>query len=80
VSLARVDVGMFRHSFLQVYFMQDQNVLTTTRTVYSLVDALSDTGGFTSVLNLIFFVLTSRIQKLLYELAMIQKFFFRKKS
>jgi len=44
-----------------VFFTVDENVETTTRTAYNLIDALSNTGGIASIVTFIFTVLTLKI-------------------
>lgn len=46
---------------LILYFVLDQSVQTTTRTNYNLVDVLANTGGFASIVTLIFTMLSKRI-------------------
>lgn len=49
--------------------------MTTNRIVYNLVDALTDVGGFASVITLIFTVLSMRIQQVLYFQEVTSKLF-----
>lgn len=53
-------------NFYTFIFSADDNLHSTTRTVYNLVDVLSETGGFASVITLFFTLLTMRVQKALY--------------
>lgn len=46
---------------LLLRFSMDENVKTTTRTNYNLFDVLSNTGGFASIITLIFTILTKRV-------------------
>jgi hypothetical protein len=45
------------------------------RTAYNSFQALADTGGFASVIAVVFTFITFRIQKILYYLAAAQRFF-----
>jgi hypothetical protein len=58
-----------------IIFLVDTNVETTTRTAYNSFQALADTGGFASVIAVVFTFITFRIQKILYYLAASQRFF-----
>ena len=55
------DNGILVNDFYQMLFIIDENLHTTTRVVYNLVDALTDTGGLASVITFVFTVLTLRI-------------------
>lgn len=69
------DNGFLVNDFYQIIFLIDENLHTTTRTVYNLIDALTDTGGLASVITLIFTILTMKIQRLLYYQDIMEKFF-----
>jgi len=61
------DNGILMNDFYQILFLIDENVHTTTRVVYNLIDSLTDTGGLASVITLIFTFLTMRIQRMLFQ-------------
>jgi len=50
----------------QILFTVDNNVITTTRTNFNLVDVLSSTGGIASIITVVFSILTNFIQKILF--------------
>ena len=58
-----------------MYFMMNEEGTITTRTNYNLVDVLSNTGGIASVITIVFYFLTMRIQKLLFQLEVMRKYF-----
>ena len=58
----------------QMIIMVDSNSLTTVRTNYNLIDVLSNTGGFASIITLVFSFLTKYIQKALYKLTIMRRF------
>jgi len=55
----------------------DENVSVITRRSYNLIDALTNTGGFASIIMIIFKILTLKIQKTLFEISIIKKIFYR---
>eukprot|EP00347_Sterkiella_histriomuscorum_P018817 403344057 len=61
--------------FLQQSILIDDLVKITQRTTYNLIDALTATGGFASIIMIIFRLLTSRIQKILYFTSIIKKLY-----
>eukprot|EP00347_Sterkiella_histriomuscorum_P006788 403351429 len=64
-----------RKLFLQQSFLIDDLVKTTQRTTYNLIDALTATGGFASIIMIIFRLLTNRIQKILYFTSIMKKLY-----
>eukprot|EP00347_Sterkiella_histriomuscorum_P017406 403349499 len=64
-----------RKLFLQQSFLIDDLVRITQRTTYNLIDALTATGGFASIIMIIFKTLTSRIQKVLYFTSIMKKLY-----
>ncbi len=52
--------------FFVFIFTGDDKKYETERVVFNLVDAVSATGGFVSVITLLFTMLTLRIQKVLF--------------
>lgn len=69
--VSRADSGII----FKFYYDFDDFCTTTIRTSYNTLDALAATGGFASVIMLIFKILTSRIQKVLYYLSMIRRLY-----
>eukprot|EP00347_Sterkiella_histriomuscorum_P001885 403370298 len=65
----------FDDSFINIYIYQDENVSTTTRQVFNFLDALSTSGGFSSIIMLFFAILTKRIQQQLYFITLLKKIF-----
>eukprot|EP00347_Sterkiella_histriomuscorum_P005887 403354895 len=65
----------FDDSFINIYIYQDENVSTTTRQVFNILDALSTSGGFSSIIMLFFAIVTKRIQKQLYFITLLKKLF-----
>eukprot|EP00347_Sterkiella_histriomuscorum_P009308 403341701 len=61
--------------FIQQSFLIDDLVKVTQRTTYNLIDALTATGGFASIIMILFRVLTGRIQKVLYFTSIMKKLF-----
>ncbi len=63
MSLGYHDNGMMHadSDFFAFIFTGDDKKYETERVVFNLVDALSETGGFVSVIKLIFTLLTLRI-------------------
>lgn len=53
----------------------DDAVKTTTRLTYNSIDALTATGGFASIIMLVFKLLTNKIQKILYLSSIMRKVF-----
>lgn len=49
---------------------------TTTRERYTLLDALSSTGGFLGILNLILSILLSKLQETLFYRSLISNLYF----
>ena len=47
--------------FMLLLLRANDKLIETQRVVYNIFDALSDTGGFASVITLIFTMLTLRI-------------------
>lgn len=66
LSLYSTDTGHLVNDFFSMYFLVGENIQTTQRTVYNLIDTLSNTGGLASVIMLITTIITSKIQKILY--------------
>ncbi len=77
MSLGYHDNGMMHadSNFFVFIFTGDNNKLETERVVFNLVDALSTTGGFASVITLFFTMLTLKIQKVLFYQEITSKFF-----
>ncbi len=48
---------------------------TVTRTVYNIIDALTETGGFATVITLAFYILTTRVEKVLFFQEITSKLF-----
>eukprot|EP00347_Sterkiella_histriomuscorum_P007263 403349634 len=65
----------FEDSLFKMYIYLDEKESTTTRTVFNLIDALSTTGGFSSIITLFFAFTTKRIQQKLYFLSMMKKLY-----
>lgn len=53
----------------------DDAIKTTTRLTYNSIDALTATGGFASIIMLVFKLLTNKIQKILYLSSIMRKVF-----
>jgi hypothetical protein len=66
------DFSTLGNTFFNTFFILDENVVTTTRTTYNMLNALADTGGFASVITLVFTVLSMRVQKILFFLTIAQ--------
>lgn len=47
--------------FMTFIYITDEKLIETRRVVYNIFDALSDTGGFASVITLVFTILTLKI-------------------
>ncbi len=62
------DNGLMHNTsnFFTFTFTGDNSKYETERVAFNLIDALSSTGGFASVITLIFSLLTFRIQKVLF--------------
>ena len=61
--------------FMLLLLRANDKLIETQRVVYNIFDALSDTGGFASVITLIFTMLTLRIYKMLFYQDITSKFF-----
>lgn len=61
--------------WISLNFVMDESVETTVRTSYNLIDVLTNSGGFASIIMLVFTILTRKVQKILYFLSMLRKFY-----
>ncbi len=77
MSLSYHDNGLMRPEspFFMFIFMGDDKKYETERVVFNIFDALTATGGFASVITLIFTLLTMRIQKVLFYRDITSKIF-----
>jgi len=50
-----------RDLFVSFNFLMDENVVDTTRISYNFIDALTATGGFASIVMIVFKILTGKI-------------------
>lgn len=48
-------------NFMTFMLLVDEKLIETNRVVYNIFDALSNTGGFASVITLVFTILTLKI-------------------
>ncbi len=55
------DVQIKTNTLLRLNFQVDENVITTVRTVYNIIDALTSTGGFASIIMFLFKIFTFRV-------------------
>jgi len=53
----------------------DENVVDTTRISYNFIDALTATGGFASIIMIVFKILTGKIQKVLYHASIMKRLY-----
>eukprot|EP00347_Sterkiella_histriomuscorum_P007436 403348928 len=64
-----------RDSWVEFTFFLDDSTTSITRTTYNLIDALTASGGFASIIILVFKLLTTRIQKILYLNSVMKKLY-----
>ena len=60
---------------ISVAFTLDQEAIQTQRSVYTIADAMAQTGGFLGIIQIVFALLVSRIQENLYFQAIIKEIF-----
>lgn len=60
---------------LEVFFLIDEKVTKTTREVYTVLDALSSTGGFLEILSIIAMTILGSLQEKLFYSSIISKLF-----
>ena len=63
MDFSYADNGMSHSSrnFMTLVTSLDDTLIETNRVVYNIFDALSETGGFASVITLVFTILTLKI-------------------
>jgi hypothetical protein len=63
------------NSYIGVYLMMDDSHKDTIRSVSTLSDALSQTGGFMTVCFLIVLIIVQRFQRTIYFSSLIKSFY-----
>ncbi|CDW83800.1 UNKNOWN [Stylonychia lemnae] len=64
-----------RDLWVSFNFVMDENTVDTTRISYNFIDALTATGGFASIIMIVFKVLTDKIQKVLYHASIMKRLY-----
>ncbi|CDW87416.1 UNKNOWN [Stylonychia lemnae] len=64
-----------RTLIVSLNFNMDEQVTFTTRTAYNLIDVLTESGGFASIIFIIFKLLTTQVQKILYFTSIMKKIY-----
>jgi len=68
------------YTSIWISFMIDENVNQSTRTVYTIADALSATGGFLGIITLIVQILIGWLQERLFIKSIIRHMFIEERE